>query len=163
MPQNKRPRPRVPLLVRINVITRQLHQSGRYAMRSEAGTLQYVLATNLRLMFGEEQQVALDHQPPLRVRAFRPRTGKYTPDANDPEHLIYRTVEDHKLKTNVRGDHGQFPDRVLIKRERKRERGPKLKPKQRLFGRGMSRPKHTKIPARQNPWPPKGSRKLGRR
>ena len=54
----------------------------------------------------------------------RTRAGKtlYSPDANDPEHLVYRTAHAHLIKTNVRGEHGQHPDRVLIKKERRRQK-----------------------------------------
>ncbi len=50
------------------------------------------------------ERVALDHNPALILRDFNPRTGKYNPDANDPDHLIYRVVDDHHRKTNVAGD-----------------------------------------------------------
>jgi hypothetical protein len=79
-------------------------------------------------------QLRLDHDPPL---GGRPKTGDgkrtvYTPSANDPDHLFYRphgTEFDgsHLIKTNVRGDHGQHPDRVLIKKQKRLERGPRPK------------------------------------
>lgn len=77
------------------------------------------------------KDLRLDHDPPLGARPRR-RSGLgrktyYTPDANDPDHLFYRPhgpehAGSHLVKTNIRGDHGQHPDRVLIKKERKRER-----------------------------------------
>lgn len=54
-------------------------------------------------LFGHAK-IALDHNPALILREFNKRTGKYTPDANDPAHLIYRVVDDHHRKTNVSGD-----------------------------------------------------------
>jgi hypothetical protein len=72
----------------------------------------------------------LDHDPPLAARPrFRRGLGKktyYQPPANDPDHLVYRPhgpefEGSHLIKTNVRGDHGQFPDRVLIKRENRKK------------------------------------------
>lgn len=78
----------------------------------------------------------LDHDPPLAARPQERRgLGKkiyYVPDANDPDHLFYRPhgpefAESHLIKTNVRGDHGQHPDRVLIKKMRNIERGPRPK------------------------------------
>lgn len=57
---------------------------------------------------------------------------QYEPDANDPDHLFYRPHGpefdgSHLIKTNVRGDHGQHPDRVLIKKQKRLERGPRPK------------------------------------
>jgi hypothetical protein len=81
-------------------------------------------------------ELRLDHDPPLAARPKHRRgLGKktfYIPDANDPDHLFYRPhgpqhAKSHLIKTNVRGDHGQHPDRVLIKKARKLERGPKPK------------------------------------
>lgn len=78
----------------------------------------------------------LDHDPPLGARQKERRgLGKntyYIPDANDPDHLFYRPhgpqfEGSHLIKTNIRGDHGQHPDRVLIKKARRIERGPKPK------------------------------------
>lgn len=154
-----RPRPHIPLSIRIEVIARQLLQAGRWSAdqcmlmclwpAKDAEKLKLALA----LLFGTEP-VALDHNPPLRARPYNPRiknvAARYTPNANDPDHLIYRTVADHKLKTNVRGDGAQFPDRVLIKRERKRERGhdPKSNFRVKIQGR----------PFQNRPFPPKGSR-----
>lgn len=94
-------------------------------MRAEAGPLPWVLASNLRLMFGENVKLHLDHDPPLRVRAYNPKikdiAARYFPNANDPEYLCYLTDTAHRLKTNVRGNGAQYPDRVLITRERRRE------------------------------------------
>lgn len=96
------------------------------------------------------KDLRLDHDPPLGARPkFRRGLGKktyYQPDANDPDHLLYRPhgpefEGSHLIKTNVRGEHGQHPDRVLIKKERRRLR----KGKKRRFKR--------KIAARANPWP----------
>jgi hypothetical protein len=44
----------------------------------------------------------LDHDPALVLREFNPRTGKYTPDANDPAYLVYREKSDHQQKTTGR-------------------------------------------------------------
>jgi hypothetical protein len=81
------------------------------------------------LLDSKVEELRLDHDPALATRA---RTGEgkkttYTPAANDPEFMIYRTVHGHHLKTNVRGDGAQYPDRVLIKRERKRRQAKERK------------------------------------
>ncbi len=44
----------------------------------------------------------LDHDPALVLRKFNERTGKYTPDANDPKYLVYREKDDHLQKTTGR-------------------------------------------------------------
>jgi hypothetical protein len=84
------------------------------------------------------EDLRLDHDPPLAARPQERRgLGKktyYVPDANDPEHLFYRPHGaefdgSHLIKTNVRGEHGQHPDRVLIKKFKRLERGPRQKPK----------------------------------
>lgn len=46
----------------------------------------------------------LDHDPALENRPFNKRTRKYTPDANDPDYLFYRSKQSHRIKTLVRGD-----------------------------------------------------------
>ena len=84
------------------------------------------------MLFGAEQ-AHLDHSLPLRIRAYNQKikdvAARYTPNANDPEYLVYRTAADHRFKTNMRGEGAQHPDRVLIKRERRRERPKKAKRK----------------------------------
>lgn len=77
------------------------------------------------------EALRLDHDPALGTRMKRtvghpPRTI-YSPDANDPDHLKYRPhgaeyAGSHDVKTRIRGDHGQYSDIALIKRERRRER-----------------------------------------
>jgi len=64
----------------------------------------------------------LDHDPALENRPFNPRTKKYTPDANDPEFLIYRTKEDHRIKTLVRGDGAQLSDAAIARKRKRKER-----------------------------------------
>jgi hypothetical protein len=79
----------------------------------------------------------LDHDPPLGAR--RKVWHDYIPKANDPDYLVWRDKESHRVKTLVRGEHGQYSDLALIKRERRRNRK-------------QSRPKQ-KIAARKKPWP----------
>lgn len=140
-------RPHIPLSVRVQVTNRQAHVAGIYSLRVEAGPAAWVLASNLRLLFGEGTKVHLDHNPALILRPFNKRTGKYKPDANDPDFLIYRTKHDHHIKTHQRGDGAQFSDTTLRNRERRRDR-PKKK---------------AKPIQSQSQWPPKGSRKIRNR
>lgn len=75
-------------------------------------------------------ELRLDHDPPLALRKRRlygyPQTACcYVPDANDPDHLRYRPHGaehdgSHDVKTRVRGDHGQYSDLALIRREKRR-------------------------------------------
>ncbi len=121
-------RPHIPTDVRLLVIARQLASAHKLmdvlwavsVFPKKAARLEYLIEK----MFGTTN-VHLDHEPPLCLRYFDDATGKYTPDANDPEHLIYRTEEDHRIKTFVRGDGAQHSDaakrRMAIKAERKRQ------------------------------------------
>lgn len=145
--------------------------------RAEGETLTALLERRLDRIAGilgcERKDLRLDHDPALRIREFNERryravmdafqSGRittrerwrrvascYTPNANDPTSLIYRSETDHKLKTNVRGDGAQFPDRVLIKRERKRER--KAEPDKRPAARG-NKYWNKKRELRRRPWP----------
>ena len=130
-------RPNIKLAIRVEVAHFQCRRAGLWRARVHAkaqdtwgGQLRVLLAA-LREHWGlgPDDQIDLDHNPPL---AARKRTGEgkatvYDPPANDPNFLEYRPHDpqfagSHKIKTNVRGDHGQFPDRVLIKRERRRQK-----------------------------------------
>jgi hypothetical protein len=67
---------------------------GSYPMRKRLDRL-------LEMLFGDEGY-QLDHDPALILRPFNKRTGKYTPDANDPHFLVYRRKDDHLQKTTGR-------------------------------------------------------------
>lgn len=127
----KRPRPHIPFSVRVKVAGRHLVERGIWTAEQlllfEMSPIRAkrILPWMLSALFGQ-QTIHLDHDPPLRAREFNERTGKYKPAANDPDYLVYRTAEDHKRKTNLRGDGAQYADRVLIKRARRRDK-PKRK------------------------------------
>ena len=94
-------------------------------------------------MFGD-QKVHLDHDPPLMLRhIIDAEKGIYDPAANNPRYLVYRTEEEHRLKTYVRGDGAQLSDAGKRRKEIRRLR--KLGPPR--YGR----------------WPPRGSRPLQRK
>lgn len=144
----------------------------RMTGRALDGKLQ-VLA---ELLNCEVKDLRLDHDPALgaRVKVFN-KAGEhvdYKPAASDPEFLFYRPhgpqfERSHLVKTNVRGDHGQHPDRVLIVKNRRlekrlaegqrRRRTPFLikKPQRRPPRKGRSKP--LKSASR---WPSKGTRKI---
>ena len=121
----KRPRPYIPLSTRLLVAMRQVHAASlsdriTYLFDWRGMSDGQRLKSILTFLFAKPPH--LDHDPPLRSRAFNARTGKYTPGANDPRYLVYREAEDHRVKTFVRGERGQYSDTILIARERKREK-----------------------------------------
>lgn len=128
------PRPYIPVSVRIKVAEDQLRR--RINDPSVLPLLSRTLQPRSRYLVWllgqlfKEEPCDLDHDPPLAARKKIKRDGivvGYKPDANDPQYLVYRLVDDHRVKTNVRGEHGQYSDRALIKRERRRERPRKKK------------------------------------
>ncbi len=44
-----------------------------------------------------------DHDPALELRAYNEKTKKYTPDANDPNFIVYRETAAHAKKTHGPG------------------------------------------------------------
>lgn len=156
-----RPRPTsIPLAAQVRAAELQLINAGRgwqvAIVTSQFITLGRRLSVLVWLLLGGEP-AHLDHNPPIRVRPYNKRikdiAARYTPNANDPEYLLWRTETDHKFKTNVHGDGAQFPDRVLINRERARERKDQPKKSKWSPAKIASRPMQS-----GSSWPPKGSR-----
>lgn len=177
-------RPHIPLETRCQVVLRQLGEMwiedviSKFRLAANLkgrrnGSLGHLLKTKLAelatLLGCEPKDLRLDHDPALGARAkvFDEETGEhigYIPDANDPEHLRYRPhgtqfAGSHDVKTRIRGDHGQYPDLTLIKRQRARE-NPIKRPKSKIKGRGFTKgkrpmkgrsswPKGRKIPRRK--------------
>lgn len=172
------PRPAIPLKTKCLVALRQVGEIWPEAViAAHHGKLRAFLATildNLADLLGcEAKELHLDHDPALGAREkIRDRAGRiirYLPDANDPEHLHYRWNVAHRIKTNVRGEHGQHPDRVLIKKMRRFENPERFaKANKREFGKlrrlqnkkGGFKPRKLRSASR---WPPKGSRKIRNR
>jgi hypothetical protein len=130
-------RPTIPLEVKCCVVLRQLGEMFvEDAIAANKGQLGSFLAVLLNrfaaLIKCDVKDLRLDHDPALALRRRRFTGGgrfpvEYIPAANDPEHLFYRPhgtqfEGSHDVKTRIRGDHGQFSDLVLIKRERRRLR-----------------------------------------
>lgn len=143
-------RPHIPLKVRCRVVLRQLgemwpdqfFESAKLIGWNTRETLDHLLARLAELLACDVKSLALDHDPALGAREKVFRKGEhigYRPDANDPEHLIYREKHAHHIKTNVRGDGAQHPDRVLIKKNRRIERGPRPKRAPRIQSRGFQK------------------------
>lgn len=159
-------RPHVPVRVKCLVALKALHFGSQIALSAvdahddRLGVYLAELLPKVAAEFGcEVQELRLDHDPSLAARS-RTAFGKggkvyYTPDANDPDHLFYRPHGpehdgSHLIKTNVRGDHGQHPDRVLIKKARKLERRPRPKRSPPIRSRGFAKVKRP-FPKRRKP------------
>lgn len=82
VPKEKLPRPSIPMKIKLQVALRQLSM----AFGGPGGEI-----------------LQLDHDPALENRRFDPATGKYTPDANDPDFLVWRGEGDHDKKTHGPG------------------------------------------------------------
>jgi hypothetical protein len=153
-------RPHVPLSVRCKVAVRQMRAltkcepTDEYGIaysdqpKPQHGEMLKLAMFHLAIAFKcEVSELRLDHDPPLGARP-RIRMGlgktKYQPDANDPVYLEYRPhgpqhAGSHLIKTNVRGDHGQHPDRVLIKKARRLTENKPPKRKVKIKSRGFDR------------------------
>lgn len=147
-------RPYIPLSARVRVAERQIEQRGFFPdiIGMECPQRERLDAL-LRFLFRDEP-VQLDHDPALVNRKRRTmRDGRivYTPDANDPLYLIYRTKAEHDIKTRVRGDGAQLSD-LAIARKRKRKERKAAKPKRRwltgrkIQSRGFNATNRTKKP-----------------
>jgi len=105
----KRPRPYIPIAVRLKAAIRLYTARGgdftnfRIRMRREHGNVgkRAALTFLLKAMF-PDQVPQLDHDPALILRAFDKATGKYAPDACDPDYLIWREKAEHQEKTSGR-------------------------------------------------------------
>lgn len=143
-----RPRPAIPVSTKLAVAGRHLIDAGvnifadyfRVDGETHSMLLERRLVRLADCLGCPRKDLRLDHDPPLRWRRYDPRVknvaARFQPNANSPEHLIYRTKEDHHRKTNIRGDGAMFADRVLIARERKRE-NPKPKRKYKWASRPL--------------------------
>lgn len=146
-------RPHIPFKVRCRVALRQLGEmfpDSALDVPSHKRLLDDLLVQLALLLNCEVSEFQLDHNPALGARQKVYRKGvhvDYIPSANDPEFLIYRIKHDHFIKTNHRGDGAQHPDRVLIKKQRRLEQGPKPKRGPKMKGRGFA------PPGRKQAWP----------
>jgi len=152
------PRPYIPYDVRVQVAARQIIEAGlTWATDATLDALpeSKKLHALLLILFCDDEMghLHLDHDPALVNRKKIYRNGAhvdYDPPANDPRYLVYRTRQDHDIKTRVRGDGAQRSDlaqRRYLKRVA-RNRSPD-KPKK-------------KIPQRKNfEWPKRPSNKRG--
>lgn len=158
---NHLPRPYIDLATRCSVILRQLGKEDAdncVDLQKRRRKLRWLLRLKREELARQLQcgiyDLRLDHDPPLGARQKKRNTAGevigYIPDANDPNFLVYRPhgaqfEGSHYVKTYVRGEHGQYCDTTLIKRQRRRERDESIKPKRKI----QSRP----FPAGKRPWP----------
>jgi len=151
------PRPNIPTAVELAVALRQIGDApdtikAKVAVAKKArrlgaerdGSL-FVLACTLACPVDVLQ---LDHDPALENREKVFKNGihvDYKPAANDPDWLFYRPhgpefAGSHKIKTLVRGDHGQYSDAGLARKNKRiaKNRDPKRRT--------------AKIAQRKDPW-----------
>lgn len=124
-------------------------------------TILDIMLASLAATFGcPVDELRLDHDPPLAAReklirlpsgrkahaVVVPKGGtllRYFPDANDPRFLNYRPHSSeyegsHHIKTFIRGEHGQYSDVQIIKRQRRRDRKLKSRRKRKWPRRSYS-------------------------
>jgi hypothetical protein len=99
-------RPYIPIAVKLEVALRQLRERGEVAqvailLSPANGSLGTRLKLALQYLGFEKSH--LDHMPALALRHRNKRTGRYTPDANDPDYLQWIEAADHLTKTAGRG------------------------------------------------------------
>lgn len=133
------PRPYIPIGVKVTVAKRQARAAGCSidwnALEKLCGDDQ--LRVLLNVLF-PDIVCHLDHDPPLMLRD-RTKHGDYLPDANDPDWMIWRSKDGHRLKTYVRGDGAQLSDAAKRRKEINRKRKA-TKPKRKWPSRPMRRP-----------------------
>lgn len=109
MKRERRPRPPIPLAVRIAVIERQVKAAAGAIADNHHIRGQKRLNALLRLLFGDEwKRAECDHRPPLGLREYVDNhsidiAGRYTPNANDPEYLEYILDDEHLERTAGKG------------------------------------------------------------
>ena len=156
-----RPRPHIPLSVCVQVAERQVKASGSalWPIYLSAQAINpWPLGQRLRILLNDlfgDKLYQLDHDPALILRKYRNDArmkppDRYTPNANNPAHLVYRDTADHLQKTT-----GRKPGAERTVTTKGSDIGIKTK-----FAR-LKRPKRRKqkISARKNPWP---KRKFGK-
>lgn len=137
------PRPYIPIKTRIMVARRQIlalpDNPFTLAMKPIVRHVSVFNKTTLELLLatlGMRLDAQLDHNPPLMLRKKLYHNGKhvaYSPPANDPDFLIYRIAENHRIKTFIHGDGAQRSDmaqrRYLKRVNASRNPKPKFKPR----------------------------------
>jgi len=169
-------RPHIPIPVRIAVVQKQLLRFDVAAPDREKGERQEVYLDRLlgllsTLMDALFEPLQLDHDPALTNRKKIFRNGKhvgYSPAANNPDYLIYRTKAEHDIKTRVRGDGAQYSDLALARKNKRiekrraknanakgaiRKKGATRGRQRELFPSGRQFPKSRREWGKRSGWP----------
>jgi hypothetical protein len=130
----KLPRPYIPWHVREQVIDQQMIT----AQFTPTKAARYTGSAERRVRWKLEEffagiPVELHHSPALVNRKLKWRfVGKgygtvpvYDPPANDPNYLVYMPVDEHDIRTRVRGARGQYSDLALVRKRKRQERKAK--------------------------------------
>jgi hypothetical protein len=120
-------RPHIPIQTQCLIALKQLGElwpdDVLAANRNKKDLLDRLLDQLSELLGAEHLQ--LDHNPALALRDKVFSNGvhiEYKPHSCDPEFLVWRDANAHRIKTNFHGDGAQFSDWALIRRERRRNR-----------------------------------------
>jgi len=167
----KLPRPNIPVATRLKVAQRQAVRREawpifRRAFRTPGRQLQiYLKIIRAKL---DCDVLHLDHDPALVNRKKVFRNGKhvdYSPRANNPTYLIYRSGPEHDVKTRIRGDGAQHSDLALRRKMRRIEARQARRGNARPGVDGRGEAKHSgsgpKIPSR--PFPKRKARWASRK
>ena len=108
------------------------------SVKLEAAILQLGLDPN---------DVEYDHDPALALRRYDEKTGKWTPDANDPRYITLRSGENHNTKTNGTKTTSYGSDSHAIAKAKRIRGETKTRPKKKIKSRGFQPP-----PPDYDPW-----------
>lgn len=150
----KRPRPYIPLSVRVAVVRHMLDRAkSPYLWSFNNGHRNASEKISFGLFCLGLSGAQLDHDPALILRKYKvdrrkPEAAWFTPNANDPAHLIYRPVREH-LEKSV-GRKADAEKTVTTKGS-----DSWLKTKFRRLEQPRKKPA-AKIAARAKPWPKRG-------
>lgn len=117
------PRPHIPIEIRCLVAARQIGCSKPTAKNLGAVLREILLPILAHHWECKVADLRLDHEPALALRDKIYKNGRhvdYDPPAASADHLMYRTKQQHDIKTRIRGDGAQFSDLALIRREKRR-------------------------------------------
>ena len=169
----RRVRPYIPLEVRVEVAERDafyLMSEGvvspatmvDYRFLKDGKSLRWRLSNLIEILeHAHGEKLQLDHDPALILRQYKvdrrkPEAAWYTPNANDPAHLIYRPEREHDQKTFGRRADAEKTvttkgSDIWLKSKFRRLESPSKKPRAKIAQRKKPWPKGRKLPARPFP------------
>ena len=154
-------RPHVPLKIRLAVLERQAFIDREFKNEMERrfcwdwykcsvrGTSTAHRIKWLLMALFLDGKAELDHDPALCLRKIDKKTGRYIPDANNPNHLVYRVREEHLHKTTGRRPNSERTvtskgSDLWLRKKWKKLESPK-KSKSRLQSRGFPKRKSSSV------------------